>query len=231
MKERYLLWSYPMVRAILNTAWWRDQAPTNPAFPTKTETRRIVTYRNSGGKAEPIPGNCNHVRMSDAAGRWTFCTDGKPVVEVGAPADVGDVVIGRERWSVPSYYDDIKPSLLPNTVIHGSPDDALIYAGDYVMDNTEPGEGYSKWRPSIFLPRRFCRLAHEVTSIHPERLWSIPDDAFAKEGFATSPGSYAEGFAAGWDKINGHRDGCRWGDNPWVWVIGLRRLEKPPEKP
>lgn len=27
-----------------------------------------------------------------------------------------------------------------------------------------------------------------------------------------------------WDSLNGKRDGCSWGDNPWVWCISFRRI-------
>lgn len=32
-------------------------------------------------------------------------------------------------------------------------------------------------------------------------------------------------FAALWDDTNGHRDGCTWEDNPWVWVVEFRRVD------
>jgi len=31
-------------------------------------------------------------------------------------------------------------------------------------------------------------------------------------------------FHYGWDSINGKRKGCAWADNPWVWVIEFKKL-------
>lgn len=33
-------------------------------------------------------------------------------------------------------------------------------------------------------------------------------------------------FQTLWDKINGKRPGCSWADNPWVWAITFRRVDK-----
>ena len=33
-------------------------------------------------------------------------------------------------------------------------------------------------------------------------------------------------FSRLWDSINGKRPGCSWKDNPWVWCLTFRRVEK-----
>ena len=32
-------------------------------------------------------------------------------------------------------------------------------------------------------------------------------------------------FSFFWDSIYGKSSGCKWKDDPWVWVIGFRRVE------
>ena len=75
------------------------------------------------------------------------------------------------------------------------------------------------------MPRVYSRILHEVTTLRVEHLKDIPDDAFALEGFETSPSTYRDGFATGWNEINGKRPRCGWDSNPWVWVIGMKRLD------
>lgn len=36
--------------------------------------------------------------------------------------------------------------------------------------------------------------------------------------------SYREGFAQLWRTINGARPGCSWADNPWLWCVSFRRI-------
>jgi len=36
--------------------------------------------------------------------------------------------------------------------------------------------------------------------------------------------SARDGFAGGWDSINGAREGCAWADDPWVWVVRFERV-------
>ena len=48
---------------------------------------------------------------------------------------------------------------------------------------------------------------------------------FMKEGYAADPrpgGSTTVMLCAGlWNRVNGHRDGYSWEDDPWVWVLDL----------
>jgi len=79
-----------------------------------------------------------------------------------------------------------------------------------------------------------------VTGVRVERVQEISEVDAVAEGLHTigdhSPPQWWPGYdsAAGyedpraafgslWRQINDGRDGCRWVDNPWVWVVGLRR--------
>lgn len=96
-----------------------------------------------------------------------------------------------------------------------------------------------KWRPSIHMPRRACRLVLEITAVRVERLREISESDAIAEGAdenvladirlprtharAGLPMVYAdcrEVFADLWDTTGGD-----WDSNPWVWVIEFKRVE------
>jgi len=97
--------------------------------------------------------------------------------------------------------------------------------------------GSMHWRkkPSIYLPRWACRMTMPLTRVRVERLQDITAEDILDEGFespdsvmfpkTSTRDSLHEIFKKGWNKINGARAGCRWEDNPWVFV-----LEFPPYK-
>jgi len=96
-----------------------------------------------------------------------------------------------------------------------------------------------KWRPSIFMPRRVCRITLEITGVRVERLSDITNKDALAEGAGTLPNpcGYADTshfacckdyphqpkdkFRDLWVKINGKDS---WAANPWVWVIEFKRL-------
>ena len=77
-----------------------------------------------------------------------------------------------------------------------------------------------KWRPGMFMPKRFTRIWHEITAVRAERLHQITPEDIVLEGLGDTPSL----FSSGWQAINGHREGGAWGDNPWVWVVSFKRI-------
>lgn len=103
---------------------------------------------------------------------------------------------------------------------------------------------YSKglsWRPSIHMPRWASRITLEVESVRVERLQDISEADARAEGVNKgvfeydcpartcgkfwSEQTYRNGFNILWDDINAKR-GFGWGVNPWVWVVGFKRVEE-----
>lgn len=98
-----------------------------------------------------------------------------------------------------------------------------------------------KWQRARFLPKELARIFLEITNIRVERLQAISrGDAF-KEGvnysydeeegylcwhyikkkFTTSS---THSFQTLWEAINGEDS---WNENPWVWVIEFKTIDKP----
>lgn len=106
-----------------------------------------------------------------------------------------------------------------------------------------PAVKVDRWRPSIHMPRKFCRLILEVKAVRVERLQDISiSDAIAEgvEEMArlvknqheyywvndhTIDCTYAGGFGCLWDSLNAKR-GYGWNENPWVWVIEFEVINK-----
>ena len=87
-------------------------------------------------------------------------------------------------------------------------------------------EGMS-WKPSIFMPRWASRITLEVVSVRVERLTDISDSDCYAEGIISPQndilGEPYYSFKDLWDSINAKR-GYPWSSNPWVWVIGFRKV-------
>lgn len=89
---------------------------------------------------------------------------------------------------------------------------------------------WTPWRSSLFMPRWASHLTLEITAVRVERVRDITEaDALAEGGwtYATCPIHKAPeaSFAQLWDSINAGR-GFGWQANPWVWVLGFRRVEQ-----
>lgn len=104
----------------------------------------------------------------------------------------------------------------------------------------------TKWHPSIRMPKEAARIWLKVTDVRVERLQKITEDGCIAEGIypsncrgcnatfgcdACPDEGYNEvdGFADLWNSTikKSDLDRYSWDANPWVWVIGFERCEKP----
>lgn len=89
------------------------------------------------------------------------------------------------------------------------------------------GEGPTRWRSSLFMPRWTSRLTLEVVSVRAERVQDISEEDAKAEGVGDGDQCgmlrYQEYFRLLWDSINAKR-GFGWDANPLVQVIEFRRL-------
>lgn len=207
MKARPILFSAPMVRALL--------------AGTKTQTRRVV-------KPLPITLNrdTNSLEVDDeniANGRFAKqvpCPYGQPgdrlwvreafdFLPAGGPDEPQACVI--VYWATGST----EPRCAPESY------NPMIY-------------GHEKVRPSIHMPRWASRITLEVTHVRVERLQDISrSDAMAEGIDKESLASYKRagvdrpaGFAYReiWESINGPGS---WDANPWVWVVEFKPVAPP----
>jgi hypothetical protein len=237
-KERPILFSGPMVRAILDG--------------TKTQTRRIakdITYWHSS--ENPL----DRCEVVDGVAYCDVQVDVDDTITFDFPCkygSVGDNLWVRETWRPMREYHGLacpqesmsiqfraSEHILDNgvwKVVASCADDNLPDGkSKYHMTGTGLKKGFSivhdtAWRPSIHMPRWASRINLEITEIRAEPLRSItPADAIAEgidmvNAYHTEPGlPYPVAtFKKLWESIDGIG---AWEANPWVWVITFRRVE------
>ncbi|MBR7929450.1 hypothetical protein [Burkholderia ambifaria] len=229
MKERPILFSGPMVRAILGGQ--------------KTQTRRIAIPKRSyidfiggGPKDGPDWNDPACWGFEDPnTGLWWALRGDEQCYQLPCPhGHVGDRLWVRETWAQPVALDP----------------GPTVYRADYPacvpkeFENV-PGAAEITWKPSIHMPRLASRITLEITGVRVERLQSISEADAISEGievFETDDPDlqgmwrdYSEdGLASGnpigsfltlWDGINAAR-GYGWEANPFVWVLEFRRIER-----
>lgn len=225
MKERPIIFSAPMVRAILDGR--------------KTQTRRIVKNAHMmtvDGELVPIAALCPYGQPGDrlvVREKW----------RIGAwDEDRGAVAIDyfdgpRREWiEVP---DPTLDGELFNRLWQQSTDDARaagLTPDDDGRYRWAPGESPCRWRPSIHMPRWASRITLEITDVRVERLQDISeDDAYAEgcrpvrpeimlDGLVVRTGrSAVDEYRQLWQSIHGPES---WSANPSVWVIEFKKLEQ-----
>lgn len=200
--ERPILFSGPMVRAILEGRKTQTRRVVNPPPSGECSTIEVGVYHPTkvDGHGEEYPGDpIFGAYTSDGAEGWK------------SPCEPGDVLWVRETWAAPHAYDHLPPRLIPEGVnIHYAAAENL---------------GGLLRRPSIFMPRWAARIFLRVTAVRFEKLQSISAaDALAEGVDPPEDLSYAPlAFSQLWDSINVER-GYGWETNPWVWVIAFKRI-------
>lgn len=221
VRERPILFSGPMVRAILEgrktqTRLVVKPQPTRKAFGVPTDPDDWV-WSHRGAPHWSTVSN----RPNGPEGYASECPFGQP----------GDRLWVRETWTLlrrDHWSDPAKPrDWLCPWMKYGPTRNACSYRACCIDEDSERCReelGYS-WRPSIHMPRWASRLTLEITDVRVERLQDITEEDAIAEGAqcAGVPASLTNrgAFAKLWEHTNGNG---AWSVNPWVWVVKFRKL-------
>lgn len=227
MKERPILFSAPMVRALLAGTKTQTRRAVRKQFPADAEVVEVGLTNESGWQIS------GHSRLWWDDGQ--ACIDDAVLCPYGVP---GDRLWVRETFvqGWPAREDDCPDQFdadgneRPMTTWYRASNPELNWCTD--GENTER----TPWRPSIHMPRAASRILLEVTDVRVERLQDISDaDALAEgivhlprmEGYGLPDGSHFHGtdprisYWSLWDAINGQGAVEA---NPWVWAVSFRRF-------
>ncbi|EPL2028792.1 hypothetical protein L4Z02_000352 [Pseudomonas aeruginosa] len=221
MKERPILFSGPMVRAILEgrkTVTRRVMKPQPDFLGSMVDPNTPFKTLDAGLHARITcpygePGDRLWVRET-----WTdvnMC--GAPALAYRADEDI------RDLMEEPGFLDDRGAF---------NYDDPRVKPYPFACWYAELDQ--ARWRPSIHMPRWASRILLEITSVRVERLQDISEKQALAEGvelegegvcFAGAPGTASdtpeESFKLLWELINGAGS---WKANPWVWVVEFKRV-------
>lgn len=224
MKERPILFSGPMVRALLAGA--------------KTQTRRLVRPQPKGrlnpwtDASEPgdvyVDGRVP-VMCVESRGRNKRDAGELSLLPVESPyGDPGDRLWVRETWLYvgPGSGSDLPEYVAERADPKNHKGEHCWYRGDPSWDQGDPSS--LRWTPSIFMPRWASRLTLEVTDVRVQRLQDITEEDATAEGVAPqfkrkAHGPHQQAFMELWDSLNAKR--ATWDSNPWVWAVTFRRIE------
>ena len=203
MKEHSMLFSTPMVQAILEDR--------------KTMTRRL----NGLEEINQDPDNFWFWDFILPEGIVVLDQPSGEIVTVKCPYSVGDRIWVKETWAVDSMWDEVKPSEI-------DPCAAVWYAteakGEWVGKIRSP-----RFMPKR--AARIWREIVEIKP--PERVQDISEEDAEAEGCNFNEGysfgrdysamTYRELFQRLWDSLYAKK-GLRWERNPWLWPLQFRRV-------
>lgn len=221
MTERGMLFSAPMVRALLDGS--------------KTQTRRAL-------KRQPWA-SCSIEEGSDGESPFVYSAlggagPGHDVEESRTPCRCpygkpGDRLWVRETFALSVVDPD-----------GGAPEDDpenydVIYRADDQLGGGWRDAGgnviAAPWKPSIHMPRWASRILLEITGVRVEKLQDIKEADARAEG-VTIEDRHTVGYCAGeflppairayrelWAQINGAGS---WDANPFVWVVEFKRVRQ-----
>jgi len=224
MKERPIIFSAPMVQALLDGH--------------KTQTRRIVktqpTDEDWAYARKALGGNTENAypAVSDRGGIGLRIDD----QQTGSFLAAATGFFERNNhcpYGQPGEALWVKETFAHHVQAIGAKSDEdgpFVYAAD-----GEAATQYrlsDKWKPSIFMPRWASRILLEITAVRVERLQDISEADAIAEGWMRRPyisddpqvhiDAARDWYRDLWETINGPGS---WDLNPFCWVIIFRRIK------
>lgn len=191
-------------------------------------------FLNTSDKLDfPRPADCKY--PDRLWYKWTnIHNNGKSFITQCPYGKPGDILWVRENWCEPVLCD-------------GFEKDYYYQADDIKVTDFASRFINFKWKPSIHMPRKACRILLQVEEIRVERLQDITEADAIAEGIHPDSGGWKsyeiihEGKHKGevnphsivpnrspitsykelWQSINGLDS---WDKNPWLWVVKFKKL-------
>ena len=215
MKERPILFSAPMVRAILDGS--------------KTQTRRALRDQPPADAVQVS--TFHHPEPRAMFYAWGASAAGMTEINEWPPRPCPYGVPGHRLWVKETF--TCTDFHYPDAPVDER-DDTIFYRAD-PLPCWEGEEHEIRWRPSIFMPRWASRITLEVTDVRVERLYDISEADAVAEGLRSTSDDCAwhveddrhravdprDSYASLWESING---AGAWDANPWVWVVSFKVL-------
>lgn len=234
MKERPIIFSGPMVRALLDGSktQTRRVAPVARLRITPYGDGSVTWGVNFSKSIKGVLGSHSGGRLNEVQARRIiasqFCPYGQP----------GDRLWVRETWrGVVEINPPGKTTELG--IARYVPDQEYCRRVEYRATQDRDG---GPWRPSTHMPRWASRITLEVTGVRIENLQDISEADAIAEGIETNEyfarqeyfdcvapaGSHGRPrpiseYQALWDSLNAAR--CPWVDSPYVWVVEFKRAQ------
>jgi hypothetical protein len=207
IKERPILFSGPMVRAILEGQ--------------KTQTRRIA-------KGERWIIAIQDTAPADSLGQ--VCPYGAPGERLWVREN-----FRAKSWSADGGWGEIEYQAGGALLIDGAPwSFADAYPEKHPADRWRPARFMPRWASRLLLQIESVKverlndiseadaIAEGISPLSsPAGWWAGSERKGQVEGFPTAKDAYSDL----WDKINGDR--ANWASNPWVWVVEFKKVEAP----
>jgi hypothetical protein len=230
MRERPILFSAPMVRALL------AGTKTQTRRPMKAQPRVVPDWACSGvaGLEFDWGGGGASTYADRPETLAAYADDFAARCPFGRP---GETLWCRETWALEDCGDDGLRLIwkADRAAVWVRADGSRIGVIYWLPSDYAPG----RWRPSIHMPRWASRLTLEVTEVRVQRLQEISEEDATAEGIPSDAAGWArlgilppvpvekDGTARSafrwlWDSINGER--ASWASNPWVWAVSFRVL-------
>ncbi|WP_285409265.1 hypothetical protein [Pseudomonas sp. FR229a] len=252
IKERPILFSAPMVRAILDgrkTVTRRPvkgwQVPTEDTTVAAGERHRWMAIaqrdpRYGFGVFGPTEAEC--AKELEEFAPCPYGRRGERLWVREAWQDVHPVQV-IDRYSQPGRAGIPGPPGVTYQTIYRADGDypPVHYTHEHPYRCLEPdpnhgfrgaaNSGWTGWTPSIHMPRWACRIVLEITDVRVERLQDISRADIRAEGLQCPPElasddvspNYRDWYPAAWKEL-WNSTGGDWDANPWVWVVEFKRV-------